>query len=414
MRDSAQSCNLLSTCALALNSRHIIVRSVRRRLSILSVLVVLSVGLVGCDSGGADQNSLSAEKAKQEVRNLDRTLSSDVANLTGGNAAKALRGLNKPVEVERNGSTVERPLGLVLVSALDRQDISPESTGEYSWDSSTASWVDEGTANGALILNVPTSPTAYANNANNATFTLAEYETTTVTLDGEPAEVPASVNVSITVESVGEIFSVDLSNTSFYDGQIDGSQMPKSVLLKVLTDPHFHTVQLDSPSKDQFNVAFDLEKEGEGGETVLGLRAEATLTDDFDTVADDVDVGAGIDELAGTIELGPDATIDYTIDGSGTAGLLADPSLEEINNQFSATVNVGGEKAGDIKFAETTQNGVTRIIPVIVYPNGDQEPLRQVFSGTVETLSGPSTGGIGEAITSMSRSVRNAVLRVVQ
>lgn len=406
------SVSLVSTYVLAHNSRRTM-RSVCKRLTSVSVLVVLAVGLIGCDSGGSPgEDILPADEAKEKIHTVDDNLSSEMSDLTNsGEAATALQGLDSSVEVERDGDAVERTLGVVLVAALDQKGISPESTGEYSWDTQKQSWVDEGGASGDLILNFPTSPTEYNNNTNNATFAMEEYASTAMTLNGDQQEVPTSVDASLTLEDAGEVFSVNLSNTSFYDSQVDDSQVPKSALLKVLTAPHFHTFQLDSPSKDQFNVEFDLER-GEGSEKVLGLLVEAALTDNFDNLSEDADIGEAVDELAGNVELGSDATIDYTVNVSGVASLSDDPSVDEINNQFSATVNIGGQKAGDIKFAEVTQNGITRIVPVIVYPNGDQEPLREAFSSTFETLSSSSTVGFESAIKSATRSVKDAVSQV--
>lgn len=384
-------------------------RTLRNQLVTVFALAIFSVGGLGCDSGGSSGNdSLPAEKAKEEVQNVDDELSSDLANLTGGEARTVLRGLNRNVQVERDGTTFERPLGAVLLAALDQQGIAPAtSTGEYSWDSQEQAWVEQGGADGDVVLNFPTSPDE---SGNNATFTLAEYVTTGVTLDGEQEKVPTSVDASVTVDDAGEILSVDLSNTSFYDSQIDDTQVPKSVLLKVLTAPQFHTFRLDSPSKDQFNVEFDLEKGGEGGEKVMGLIVEAALNDDFDNVSD----AASVDELTGSIELGPNATIDYTINVDGAASLPEDPSLEAVNNQFSATLNVGGQKAGDITFAEVNRDGETEIVPVVVYPDGTQEALRRVFSETLNTVSGVSMGDFSRAATSAASSVKDAVRHIVQ
>jgi hypothetical protein len=394
-------------------------RVLRRRLLAVLVLLAFGGGMIGCDSGGSSSDDsgdpLPAQEAKDEISTVDSDLSANVSDLTDGEAATVLRGLGRSVEVDRGDFTVEFPLWFVLTETLDEQDISLRtSTGTYNWDSEDQSWVEDGGADGNLVLNFPTSPGA---SGNDATFTRSAYTAAQVTIDGDEENVPTSVSASVTVADVGEVFSVDLSNTAFYDDQIDGdefdgTQVPKSFLLKILTAPQFHTVQLDSPSKDQFNVEFDLEKGGEGGEKVFGLIADATLTSDFNDVSE-ID---GIDELAGSIELGPNVTIDYTIDVDGADNLPDDPSAEEINNQFSASVFVNERKAGDIEFAEITEGEETGTLPVFVYPDGEEVLLQNAFRNTFSTILGTGVGDVDFATTAKSaaRSVKDALGQLLQ
>lgn len=366
--------------------------------------------MIGCDSGGSSSNGdpLSDEDAKEEIRTVDNNLSSDVSSLMDGEAATALKGLTQGVEIRQGDFTYRRPFWSILTDRLSGQGISfRTSTGTYSWNSEEKDWdVDEETGDD-LVLNFPTSPDE---SGNNATLTRSAYTTTQVRIEGEDEEVPTSGSISVTVDDVGEIFSADLSDVSFYDDQIDETQVPQSFLLKVFTAPQFHTFQLDSPSEDQFNFEFDLEKGGEGGEKVLGLIANATLTNDFDNVSEI----SGIDELAGSIELGPDVVIDYTVNVDGAANLSDEPSVEDINNQFTASVFVGDRKAGDIEFAEVTQGERTGTLPVMVYPDGDEVPLQQAFGSTFSTLLGSDDGSFSTTAKSAARSVKDAVWQLFQ
>lgn len=375
-----------------------------KRLLSLFVLVTCGVALVSCDSIGSDDGNggtLDPDQAKSEVASVDSDLSSNLTELTNGSFATTAQDLfGGSGTTASTGKTTETPLGIVLLDQLAEQDITPSTTGVYDWSTSEQAWIAQESSE-RLVLNFPASPSA---SSNNAAFRLSEYTETQVTLEGEQEMVPATVDASMTIEGT-EVFSVNLSNTSFYSEQVEGSQVPQNFTLEVLTAPQLHTFQLDSPSKSEFEFEFDLEKDGGDGENVLGLLVGATLNSDFDNVTD----VSGLDELTGSVELGPSVTLDYTIDVDGIDELGEDPSVEEVNDRFTAALKVNEQKAGDIEFARISQEGETIRAPVIVYSNGDQEQLQEAFSGTFQTIIGAPVEDVSSTAKSAANSIKDAV-----
>ena len=377
-----------------------------KRLLSLFFLVTFGVALVSCDSVGSDDGNggtLDPDQAKSEVASVDSDLSSNLTELTDGSFATTLQDLFGGSSTASTEKTTEAPLGVVLLDQLAEQDITPSTTGVYNWSTSEQKWIAQQSSE-SLVLNFPASPSA---SSNNAAFRLSEYTETPVTLEGEQEMLPATVDASMAIDGT-EVFSVNLSNTSFYTEQVEGSQVPQNFRLEVLTAPQLHTFQLDSPSKSEFEFEFDLEKDRGDGEKVLGFLVGATLSSDFDEVTD----ASGLDELAGSVELGPSVTLDYTIDVDGIDERGEDPSVEEVNDRFTATLNVSEQKAGDIEFARISQEGETIRAPVIVYPNGDQEQLQKAFSGTFQTIVGVPVEDVSSTAKSAANSVKDAVVQL--
>jgi hypothetical protein len=376
---------------------------IRTRLLSLLSFAILSVALVGCDSSGSDTGGeLTTEDAKTQVQNLDRDLSADVSALNSGAFSTTLGDLFFVDGTATNRKAAEVPLGIVLLDSLDsviqttdgRLDFEA-STGAYTWEGAQTGWTAVGPANG-IVLTFPTTRGA----ASTATFTLSGYSDTNVTIDGNSAYVPERVAASLTVEDT-EVFAVDLSNTAFYDAQVNGTQVLRSALLSVLTAPQRHTFEWSSPSKQEFEFAFDLVEPENDNQLVLGLLATATLKTDVEDVSDVEDV----DELAGAVSLGPNVTIDYTLQIDDLAALGDDPSPQEVNDNLAATMRYQGQKVGDIELREDRG-------PVLVYNDGEEEPLAQVFENTVSTFTSTGSGSVTAAMKTAADRVRDAVSTV--
>ena len=351
---------------------------------------------------------LPPEEAKTQVETADRDLSSDVdALVRSGEFATTVQGLFSTSTTTTSGKTHQQPLGVTLIDHLDTELETTDgrldfeaSTGVYEWAPQEGDWVYAGSSD-RIVLKFPASEDAPGNNA---TFTLSAYSDTGVTIDGTTEYLPARISASLTVEGLGEVFAVDLLNTTFYDSQVDGSQVPKSFFLEVLTVPHRHTYEWSSPSKREFEFAVDLSR-AEGDRLVLGLLANVALKSDFDQVSGP----QGIDELSGEISLGPDVTIDYTVQVDELTTLEGDPTAEQVNNRISAVMKYKGQKVGDLRFDR--ENGI-----LLVYNDGTSEPLGQAFDNTLASLAGSSAGSVTNAVTgavtTAAQTVRDAVSAV--
>ncbi len=376
-------------------------RMISKRLFSLLSVAALGIALLGCDSAGTDTGGeLSTDEAKTRVQSVDRDLSADLSELNTGAFSTTMQGL-----FSSDGSTNSKdghlPLGYVLLDSLDnviqmsdgRLDFQA-STGEYNWDSENG-WTSAGSSS-SIVLNFPTSRGA----SNTATFELAGYSDTNVTIDGDSEYIPELIAASLTVGG-DDVFAVDLSNTAFYDGQVNGTQVPKSFLLSVLTAPQRHTFELSSPSTQEFEFAFDLVKPEEDNQLVLGLLTTATLKNDFQEVSGAEDV----DELSGTLNVGPNVAIEYSIQVDELAALGDDPSTQEVNDNFTGTMMYQDQKVGDIEL--TDQEG-----PVLVYNNGDEVPLAQVFDNTLSTFTQSASGTATAAMKTAADKVRDAMSTV--
>lgn len=377
-------------------------RAIRTRLLSLFSLAVLGVALIGCDSGGSEMGGeLSTDEAKTQVQNIDRDLSADVSELNSGAFSTTIGDLFFATGTTAGGKNSGAPLGIVLLDSLDsviqttngRLDFEA-STGVYDWGGEQTGWASAGTSD-SIVLTFPTSRGA----SNSATFTLSGYSDTNVTIDGESEYVPGLISASLVVEGT-EVFAVDLSNTEFYDAQLNGTQVPKSAMLGVLTAPQRHTFEWSSASTQDFTFAYDLVKPGNDNQLVLGLLATASLKNDVEEVTDAEDV----DELAGAVNLGPNVTIDYTLQVDELTALGDDPSAQEVNDNLTATMRYQGQKVGDIRFTEEE--------PVFVYTDGEEVPLAQVFDNTFSSLTATGAGSVTAAMKTAADRVRDAVSTV--
>jgi hypothetical protein len=270
----------------------------------------------------------------------------------------------------------------------------------YDWDSQNQTWVDAGSSSN-IELNFPASRDA---SGNNASFVLSSYSDQQVTLGGSGGYLPTAIDADLTVGGT-DVFGVDLSNTSFYDGTVNGTQVPQSFDLSILTAPQQHTFAYSSASRSEFSLDFDL-AEASSDDAILGILVNLTLNSDFDNVSG----ASGVDEASGAVDFGSDLTLDYTVDVDGVNSLGANPSADELNNEFTATFNFQGQKLGDIQIAEIEQNGQTTNTPVLVYNDGSREPLVQVFDDTFTAFSGSPAGTLASKATSAFDSVKDAVV----
>lgn len=347
-------------------------------------------------------DELSAEEARTQVQNTDRELSTNVSQLNSGAFSTTMRGLFFSDGVTSSGKDAHVPLGYVLLDSLDsvirttdgRLDFE-SSTGEYTWEGEQAGWASTGSSD-RIRLNFPTSRGA----SNTATFTLSGYSDTNITIDGESEYVPEIIAASLTIEGE-EVFAVDLSNTEFYDAQLDGTQVLKNALLSVLTAPQRHTFEWSSPSKQEFEFAFDLVKPENDDPLVAGLAATAILKDDFENVSGAEDV----DELSGTVSLGPNVTIDYTLQVDELAALGDDPSTQEVNDNLTATMMYQDQPIGDINVTE--QDG-----PALVYNDGTEVPLGEIFDDTRSIFAQPESGSVTAVMKTAADKVQEAVSTV--
>lgn len=393
----------------------------KRLLSVLA-LVVLSFGLVACDSGGDNGgDTLPADEAKNRVQEADQEVASNVNELLSGpfgSTMSQLGFLNLALGSFSSDAkqTSQPPLGVLLIEELDtvfevNDGQLQASSGEYDWNAQQRTWSRVGGAGSNIaVLNFPSNPNQPS--TNNATFTLASYQDQQVTLDGDPANVPSAVSANLAVGGT-TIFSVDLSGVNFYSQTADGSQVPRSFDLNVLTLPHRHNFALSSGSRSQFEFEFDLNREDDDTQ-VFGLLVDATLLNNFDQLSGD-DAEEVFDNLSGSLDYGPNVTVDYDVNVSGLAS-FDDPSAQQINDNFSATMNYQGQKVGDIVYEEdveieigNTGESFQTDTFVLVYENGDREPLQEVFQNTTSTSPVPITATARSLPGTLYETVTNSV-----
>jgi hypothetical protein len=342
---------------------------------------------------------------------VDTDFAADLNSLTGGEFGLTMQGL-----FFANGSTTSskssHPLGFTLIDALSTQGIVETSndrlsfgSGEYNWDGS--SW-NKSSNSSDLILNFPTEQGLN----NNAAFTLSTYTDEGITIEGQTEYLPTAIDVSLRV-SGNEIFSIDLSGTDFYTETLSTSngptQLPRQFMLDILTVPLRHTFDFVSPSKREFDFDFEL-SQASTQDRVLRLLIGLTFTQNFDAVS-----GAqGVQQVDGEIGFGPDLTIAYTVDVEGVNNLGTNPSAQQINDEFDATVRYQGGRVGTIEWGQATVEGQTTETALLVYNDGTSDPLALAFANTFGTVNSTPVGMMGTAVKSAATSIQKAVAKVFQ
>lgn len=379
---------------------------------VLSVLLaVFGVFFIGCDSGGGGDGGavgedLNTTEAQTQIQNTDTDFAADINELTGGEFALTVQELF--FGSSGSGTTANSksgPLGFVLLDALEEDGIIGTSNdqlnyqeGEYDWDGSA--W-NKSSDSDDLVLNFPTG----SGLNNNATFTLAEYAEVEALIDGTQGFLPTAIDASLEVGGT-EIFSIVLTDTEFYDADLNGTQVPRAFLLNVLTAPQKHTFKLNSASKREGEFSYELVRAANESR-VFGLLIETTLTEDFD-VATGADA---VETVTGELGLGPDLDIEYMVDVAGAYSLGDNPSVQQVNDQFTAVVRYKGGKAGTIEWGEIGVNGQSVETALFVYNDGSKVVLGEAFASTV-SVSGNSAAGMAFKLKSAVTSVRKAVAKV--
>ena len=384
----------------------------------LSVLLaVFSVILVGCDSGGGDSSNggsdLNTNDAKTQLQNVDTDFATEVNGLTGGEFALTLQGLFSSSSGSATFSKSTQPLGFTLIDALDTQDIVGSSndrlifsTGEYNWNSSSQAWTQSASSSN-LVLNFPTSQGIN----NNATFTLSTYQDLSVTIEGDTEYLPRTIDASLVVDGT-EIFSVDLSGTDFYTETLNTSsgatQLPRQFMLDILTAPVRHSFDYMSPSKREFDLDVEL-TQASTQQRILRVLVGLTFAQNFDAASGAQDVQT----VEGEFGFGPDVVLAYTVDVAGIDNLGPTPTAQEINNQFTATMQYRGRKMGTIEWGSITLNGQPVETALFVYNDGTKDPLATVFENTLLTANS-STGMVTNALKAATGTMKAAVAKVFQ
>jgi hypothetical protein len=380
----------------------------RRYSFVLVTTIVFAGALVACDSGGGGG---SDAPPPDEVRNTLQTASTDLstninADLMNGAFGSFAQSLFGDLQGGTTSTIAEmiskkNGHGELMIDALDQQDIlvtydgrldyDASEKGEYNWD--TDQWVSSGSS-GDVILNFPSESQT---SENNATFTLAEYSDTEVTMNGDSEYLPTQIDASIDTDGQGTIFSVDLGGTDSGPATYQLGQMV-DVGVEILTAPLLHSFELMSPSATQFNFSFGLDN-NETGNLVMGLSADVALNNDdySDIEAEDVD------EVSGNLDLSSEVSIAYALDTDDLAALGEDPSPQAINNEIeNASILLNGEEAATLEYGTTTVNtgdGETEVETLlVVYGDGSEDPFVEVF--------GPLLGVAGNVdLNSMTESL---------
>ena len=402
------------------------------------VLLAFSFAFISCDSGGGSGGgNVSTEDAQEDIENTDSGISATSDNLQNGEFGTKAKSLFEDVSLSDFGSFATSsktghnpPLGVELINKLDQVlDVQEGlnfsgSTGTYAWNGSD-SWNKTGSSSSKIVLNFPTS--RMEEGTNDATFTLSKYSDTEIRVDGRDELIPKTITANLKVDDgsggTTEIFSVDLSGTSFYNATVglqgEKSQVPQKFLLKALTEPVFHTFDFSSSSKQDFTFDVTLEKGQEGGDLAFGVLVDADLTNDFDKISPGDSV---FDKLSGTLDLSPKVAIDYEVDVDDLNGLDNDASVQKLNNEIQATILSNGNTAGTIKYATEIDIVLGEELDqpqqleepqlVVQYSGGEKESLFSAFpnasslvllgAGSVSTFSKKASTVGGDIVTVIS------------
>ncbi|WP_263788010.1 hypothetical protein [Salinibacter grassmerensis] len=242
------------------------------------------------------------------------------------------------------------------------------STGVYVWSNSSGTWTQERPAD-SLILRFPTAQEA---TGNNATFTLSEYKTESVSIGEITAEVPTQVNSSLK-ENGEEIFSSRLSVG--FSSLVDIPESLESYIGAFSTsDEAVSNLTYSSTLSADFSdgITYEFRDGLENGSQKV-VSTDATIA-----LGDGPGSGGG-ENLFGSVDgetrVGQGLRVQYTADLSALVAALRDDSsdgvdAEGINN--SVDVKVLGED--DNQVATLRYEGDKEQV-VVEYPDGQTELL---------------------------------------
>lgn len=387
-----------------------------RRYSLaLVVTIAFASAFVACDSGGGGSDAPPPDEVRNTLQDASTDLSTDLdAELVNGAFGTFAQGLFGDLGGGTTAAIAEMISkrsghGELMIDALGQQNIFvtsngrldyDASTGEYSWDSDQSQWADDGSSNNVLLK----FPSESATSENDATFTLAGYDDTEVTMDGSSEYLPTQIDASIDTDGQGTIFSVDLGGTNSETATYQlGQGQTVDVGVEILTAPLLHSFELMSSSETQFNFSFALENDGN---LVTGVSADVALNNsDFnDLEAQDVD------EVSGNLDLNSEVTIAYDIDVDDLAALGENPSPQEVNNEIeNGSILFDGTEVATLEYGTTTVDvpggGETEVETLlVVYGDGSEDPFAEVF--------GPLFGLAGDVnVNSMMGSLSKIVQR---
>lgn len=342
-------------------------------------VLVFGVTLASCDQGNKPSN-LSPDEAADQINTSLDGLAESLETLEGGAFSTRLKdflGLqNGEVTSDDWAEELVGGLDSVFETTDDRFDFEG-STGEYVWDDGQRQWEQQGMS-GNVVLRFPASQTS---TSNDATFTISDYADTEVVVDGEAVYLPTTGAASLSVEGT-EVFSVNLSNVAYETEEGLEVPIPRSFTLDVLTAPHMHLFELTRDSRTDYTFSFELSNEDQ---LVAGLSTTVLLaSDNYDELEE-----GDIDEASGTVNIGPDLSIRYSIQ-AGELATLDDPSEEQINDRIDAAVEYKGQEIATLRYDKASEE------VEVVFNDGSVEPASTFyddFLDEVETIWSDYTGG---------------------
>lgn len=352
---------------------------------ILPAMLAVSIAFTSCkkDNEETAPADLSKDEGKALVEATSTRAKQDVTDLqesTGGTALDNLTGLLGSSEGEnplgrgykgKRGKAFRRILGDFKSSIRATQSKTSEeeaawdfegNKGTYTYNNSTEDFDLTDSTTDAVVIIFPAGSDL---TVNNATVTVSEY---TEDADGQPTRLDGDLKVD------GEVVtSID------YTGAFDGEGQPTSLELTFVIVPFELKAELDKQSDTKMSGSSSLTQSG------------STIYD----VAGDIEFKTAeledLVSLSGHVQYG-DVRVSGSVDGTRMEELdnqEADPTSEEINSAFSATITQQSTSAkiGDIIAADyTDEMDDTYPNLYIRYNDGSLELAEDAFKSVIEDI----------------------------
>lgn len=362
--------------------------SVRRLLLCALLLLGVPLVLAACDSGSdeeEDDNEITPEEAVTTLNtSLDGIVSAAeawedgatvqqinaIAN-SGWDASPYIEALVDDASV---GSALKCTSALVFRRDGDDDVVgldfaASEGTYTYDADGEDCGWTRTGSDAGGITLLGPASEEAEAQNTNDASISLTDYEDEAITIDGETLFLPTRMNLDIDVDDT-PIFGMRLAGVQYE--QDDDLTLPTSFDLTLVTNPYEHRLALTQNSDTEFDVSLSIS--GDDG-IIVGLDATVMLaSSDYAQLEED-----DLETVALTLTL-PD---DIIVEGEVQAGellVLDDPTETDINTFVALEVLYRGAKLGDLTYDDSIEDFL------VVYSDGTSDPASTYYEGLLDDL----------------------------
>ncbi|MEX2605494.1 MAG: hypothetical protein WD361_14885 [Gracilimonas sp.] len=334
--------------------------------------IILFLGIIiSCGDTSTDTNEETT--VEQDIANIENTLDNTISllsDLEDGNFSSSMKSflgmssgnVNSEDWIDDVFSGLEDYIDVESTEDNQRFDFNAH-TGEYTYASS-GEWTKSSSNN--IVLNFPSSENS---SGNDMKMTISGYQDVSVNIDGDSYYLPSALALSIEKNN-DELFAFNLNELQYSDNP--DLPIPTRVDLDIYTAPFNNSFDFSRQSSTDFEFVYIL---SDADDTVFGIELKLSIAHDNYSELDDDD----FEELSGEMLVTSDMKIVFDVD-IGTLITIDDPSENQINTLFNASVLYNDVSIGELEYSEEEED------ILIVYKDGTSESTSRYYEDFLEKL----------------------------